>query len=69
MSVTSPGYGFPSHFSSHSRRTCDYRAARDGVHVHLLYVYALDAACLRVGQGAMCWWRGEVGGLVQHVGG
>jgi len=44
MSVTS-GYGFPSHFTSHSpsqRRTHDYRASRKArVHV---YVHALDAA-------------------------
>jgi len=54
MSVTS-GYGFPSHFTSHSpsqRRTHDYRASRKArVHV---YVHALDAACLDIDQGAMC---------------
>lgn len=38
--------------------SCDYRAARNGM-------YALDGACLRVGQGAMC----SGGVLVQHVGG
>jgi len=61
MSVTS-GYGFPSHFTSHSpsqRRTHDYRASRKArVHV---YVHALDAACLDIDQGAMCsgffFWR------------
>lgn len=66
MSVTSPGYGFPSHFSSHSpsqMRTHDYRAARKAcVHV---YVHALDAVCLHVDQGAMC--SGFF--LEEHVGG